>query len=967
MVLDRLIGSRLEHADPKIRLAGLARLDAADPMLATLANTDPDAGVRRAALERTLDLPALMRAAREDADTQNRDVAAARWRALLAGPEDAPPGIDARVAALADGVDAAAAAFLVEHAPSVAVRTAALPHVTDEVVLARVAVADAAADLRRAALARVDDPALLEQIEHATRTHDQGVSRAARARLQSLRSARELQSEAEQLCARMAELAAGEGTAADEAAFHRLEQSWSAHDHSVLDPALVARYEAARAEFRERLAAHARARQARAPLHARRQETLDHLRTLVEMDDEAAAAAVRCLSETGTAWAAITPSDPVATERFEALKDAIRAELRRLERARDHARPLREVIEEARARLENEAPLTRKQLAAIEERAERAARPQEEALAHELEHTLGDLLERLRQRRRRENEAAEQAAAEIEAVVAQMEAALANGELAQALAHHDAAAQRLAATAAVVPQARALRKRMQAAEPQLAQLRDWQRWGVEQTRTALCQEAEALVGADMPLEELARKVRACRNRWKELDRTSGTTSKALWERFDRACTAAYAPCAAKFAEQAQERAQNLAAKEGVLAKLEALAATMDGESPDWRACEREFHACEVEWRKIGPVDRAIAKTLAERHRALRAGIEQRLAPRRDAEIARRKAVIAELTALAKSDDLRDAPARVKHAQAQWAPAVSARRSVEQALWTEFRAACDAVFARLRELRGAADGAQQAALRTAVSLCEGVEALARALEERGPDDDVAALIAQTQAKLAELRREQSRAPGLPPAEGRRMGARFREACARVERGLASCRDELAAREHDVCARRASLCRELEQQVLSAHDPGALAAAVERAQSEWDALPAVRGAAGAALERRFAAAREAARNADERAKLERSIAEQTEEKRQLCLRMEIVAGVPSPPACEAARTRYKAQWMQEAMRGTSRWPGTDREKLEEARRIEERWHALGALPVEEEGLEARYRRALDALRGSMRAAG
>jgi hypothetical protein len=58
------------------------------------------------------------------------------------------------------------------------------------------------------------------------------------------------------------------------------------------------------------------------------------------------------------------------------------------------------------------------------------------------------------------------------------------------------------------------------------------------------------------------------------------------------------------------------------------------------------------------------------------------------------------------------------------------------------------------------------------------------------------------------------------------------------------------------------------------------------------------------------------------------------------------------------------MQESMRGTSRWPTTEREKLDEARRIEARWHALGASPLaEDEMLEARYQLALGALRQSV----
>ena len=109
--------------------------------------------------------------------------------------------------------------------------------------------------------------------------------------------------------------------------------------------------------------------------------------------------------------------------------------------------------------------------------------------------------------------------------------------------------------------------------------------------------------------------------------------------------------------------------------------------------------------------------------------------------------------------------------------------------------------------------------------------------------------------------------------------------------------------------------------------------------------------------------AATSAAERAKLVERLQAQTEEKRRLCLRIEIVAGIESPPPYEAARRNYRAQWMQESMRGISRWPATDRDKLEEARRIENEWQKLCAIPPsEDEALDERYRNALRALRGT-----
>src|SRR5262249_14517583 len=161
------------------------------------------------------------------------------------------------------------------------------------------------------------------------------------------------------------------------------------------------------------------------------------------------------------------------------------------------------------------------------------------------------------------------------------------------------------------------------------------------------------------------RIRALRNEWQELDRASGTTSKSLWERFDRACTTAYAPCAAHFAEQRDARAANLQRKQALIEQLEALDRDTDWTTADWRMVERASRTFEREWRTVGPVDRSIAKGLAERHEAARGKLEQRFEPRRASEVARRKALIAELAALAQSDRLEGAAARVRDAQAQW--------------------------------------------------------------------------------------------------------------------------------------------------------------------------------------------------------------------------------------------------------------------------------------------------------------
>src|SRR4029450_12651123 len=91
MVLDRFIGSRIQHADPRVRVAALARLPATDALLLDSALGDADGAGRRAALERLIDPDTLDRASRQDADEENRGVAAARLRSLLAGADRGEP------------------------------------------------------------------------------------------------------------------------------------------------------------------------------------------------------------------------------------------------------------------------------------------------------------------------------------------------------------------------------------------------------------------------------------------------------------------------------------------------------------------------------------------------------------------------------------------------------------------------------------------------------------------------------------------------------------------------------------------------------------------------------------------------------------------------------------------------------------------------------------------------------------
>jgi hypothetical protein len=106
---------------------------------------------------------------------------------------------------------------------------------------------------------------------------------------------------------------------------------------------------------------------------------------------------------------------------------------------------------------------------------------------------------------------------------------------------------------------------------ELKRLGDWARWGGNVSREELVKAVEELPALGLPMSELAKKVGSMRERWKALDTVSGHAPKSLWERFDAACTTAYAPAAAHFKQLADERHANAAKAQALIDETHAMA------------------------------------------------------------------------------------------------------------------------------------------------------------------------------------------------------------------------------------------------------------------------------------------------------------------------------------------------------------------------------------------------------------
>ncbi|MGH8853648.1 MAG: DUF349 domain-containing protein, partial [Telluria sp.] len=238
---------------------------------------------------------------------------------------------------------------------------------------------------------------------------------------------------------------------------------------------------------------------------------------------------------------------------------------------------------------------------------------------------------------------------------------------------------------------------------ELKRLSDWARWGGNVSREELIKSVEALTTQHLAMAELAKKVGSMRERWKALDSLSGAAPRSLWERFDAACTQAYAPAAAHFRQLADERHANAARGQALVDEAQAEIGRLASSEADWKHVSGTVQRLRSAWSHLGAIDRKDKKRLDQQFTDALNALQRPLAEQRKNEVSVREALIEAAQGLDPHDRhaldvLRD----LQHRWQEHARALPLERKAEQALWQRFRAACDALFAGRKEYAHAAD-------------------------------------------------------------------------------------------------------------------------------------------------------------------------------------------------------------------------------------------------------------------------
>jgi exonuclease SbcC len=876
-----LVKPKWQHKDAEVRRAAVAQLHDAEleAALPQILRNDTDAGVRLAALRRLDDYELWRERSTADADGALRGVARTTYvQRLMSGAARSVPSLDRRIAEL-DTLSGDELEQLATSATDTPLRSAALERVKRPSLLVDRAVSDPEPGLRLTALERINDLDALARVAERSRKTDKTISRLAREKLEALRIAA---GDADAIALRARQLCERseallqQGRGQRVAELAAIDQAWQPLAARA-PQALKERLEATLAFLRSDTDEAAVQRERLRKVRAQIGVLLLHL-------DSASAAEIEPLLAEATATLVAAPQELVERGPVE---EGVTRMMRRLATlaAQVHEPAPVAVIEPTVLQVDAVAAQARfdATLAAAHEEARR---------------------ERERTAQRREL---------LDADVIELERLLENGDISNAHAVHA----RVEKTAAELPPAAQHDKRLVNAQTRYAELKRWQHWSNNEQRKRLCDAVEALSGSGLHPDAVATRVREARAEWLLLDASEGASvpekgerpTQGLGRRFQALCNQALKPARGYFEKRQELRRSN----EQDVAQLIARAATVPDDQTDraaWFALRTELGGG---LRALDGVEPRQRKLLAQQLKDGLARIDERLAALNAAAVAGKRELIAKAQRAAQQTDRIAATRELRTLQKQWKDVGSGRRKDDEALWQEFRGICDRVFGELDAQRQqrAADEAQNRA--DALATIDAMEALASAAPE-----EVRAQRREIEARWAAL-----------PQHERELEPRWRRALEKLD----TQRDEQVRRDRhalfDIAHQRLLLCERVETQGAS-----------DEATAAWQALAAVPGELGAALQARFDAA-----NAGSPARLAES---DLDTARDLLVQLDYHSGVETPAEDRQRRMDWQVSRLSQRLR-----QGDTTAPREELLDLLSRWVALGGLPDPAAGdLRARF---------------
>lgn len=956
-----LFKPKWQSAKPQVRIQALQNFNADDAndirIIEMMAKGDAENDVRLAAIKRISRHDKLLDLIQQEKDSSVRQRAIDHLMGLLAASND--PAAD--LPALLKKLDAPVLMRLIEQTPNAALGLQALALLHDEAMLETCALQLPLAQLRQAAAQQLQGEAALERVIKASKGKDKGVWRICKDKLNAIRSEQQQEAGIEQqiaeLCQNIEMLSRLPYDNLLAPKLEHLQKQWQRVQHHA-DNEAAQRFSRAFALCKttvddihnEQHRQQEETQRRRDALHERMaaceqlEEAVKQLSFSSVLQPADIPALQALLSTQKIRWdEAASVVEPAADERKRFLRihgllqralEAVRA---LAEREAGIIRVANSVLDVQDATLTTLADMRR----VLDDASGDLSWPEELAWpdALKLMQQARDHCERLQQKARTLEQ---EAIGNIKGLIDDLKKEIAQGQL--------KSANRLLRDASHLVKHLPLRtatdyqRQLRELTIQVNELRDWQGFVSTPKKEELCREMETLVGAALDPQVLAGKVRRLQDEWRGLGEADKGRNKELWERFSAAADKAYEPCRDYFEKLASVRQHNLAERQRICDQLQTYLDQYDWSQAHWKAVGDIYETAKIEWRQYSPVERKEGKAVQDRFNVLLDRLHGKLQDEFNRNRVRREQLIERAEALAQSDAT-DSIDQVKSLQKQWKESGLVSRRDDARLWKRFRAACDGVFTRRDQQRQEAQQSREHNRTHAEHLCEQIEQLAESDFQDA---------AEAQQEYDQLRQRFQDLGTFPREQQDALQKRFKAVCSQFDTALRNVQNQERQQQLAELWRRAGVCDELEETLLNTAQSELFGAAPE---AEWHSdceLPVV---AQAPLQARYQQAVESLQQGNRPAA--DALTANAARLRDLCIRMEIAAGLESPADDQARRMALQVNRLSSGLQQRQQDMLTGA-RLLEALQVD--WCSVGPVaPAERSIFHTRFQAALKRARG------
>ena len=488
-----------------------------------------------------------------------------------------------------------------------------------------------------------------------------------------------------------------------------------------------------------------------------------------------------------------------------------------------------------------------------------------------------------------------------------------------------------------------INSKLAAMQPRLRELRDWHHWSNNKVRKRLTAEMEVLPAADLHPDALLDRIKSLQMEWKTLEQSEQipgdkhfAAAPWMWRKFSAAGHAAFdtaKPYLEKRTEIQSRHAQSLAT---FCAELEQLA---QAAPIDWTALGKGLNRGRKKLHDLNNVPAGQRQKFARKLKAALDKANAVLQERYQAVEVEKMKLIRAASQLIHLPERSEAIAQAKSLQSDWKAAGSLWRSKEQELWNQFRDHLDPLFEELKEQQASIRAADHERLASQKALCAELKEILKSGE------DLAALHGKVQGLQDSWKDIQH--------PDRKLIQSFQNMVTEYQQKVDQARQQQVNENRERRWLKFSLLHELTVSGRTAK--GAISKKTEtKVVKTWP-----EDSSDDALESSLDQTCKDIMAGNELELSEAEVENMRIEARALCIRLEFVAGLPSPDEDRDQRMKYQVDRLAESMSGASaRQPAT-----EEAHDAEKIWLGMYALPESDfEAYGKRIQKALSAILGN-----